>query len=256
MIAHKIKRDKILGIPVDYLTMDETVKIVDQAIQENDHIHHSVINAGKVISMHEDQQLFDSVTSADIINADGFGVVWASEKLGKPLPERVPGVDLMQQLVKRSAQKGYKAYFLGAEEEIVSRVVEKFKSEYGDKMIAGYRNGFFQQEDEEEIASEIVTSGANILFVGISSPKKELFLYRNRSILQNVNFVMGVGGSFDVMAGKVKRAPKWLQKIGLEGLARFVQEPKKMWRRFIVDNIRFLLLVFQYKRKSSKTISK
>ena len=239
----KRKRIYILNCPIDALTMQETLQLIDSAIKENKHLHQVVVNAAKLVKMQKDKDLYESVINADIINADGMAVVWASKILGKPLPERVTGIDLMQELVKLAYKRGYKIFFFGAKEEVVRKVVEKYSKEYSPEIIAGYRNGYYSEKEEPLIARQIAESGANILFVAISTPKKERFLYKYRNILKNVNFIMGVGGSFDVIAGKVKRAPKWMQKYGLEWFYRFLQEPKRMWKRAFVDNGKFLGLV-------------
>ena len=149
----------------------------------------------------------------------------------------------MEELVKRSFEKGYKCFFFGATEEVVTKLVNIYKMQYSEDIIAGFRNGYFVKEDEKKIARQIAESGANILFVAITSPKKEIFLNTNKKQLQNVNFIMGVGGSFDVISGKVKRAPLWMQNIGLEWFYRFLQEPKRMWKRYLVGNLKFIWLV-------------
>ncbi|MGK0308308.1 MAG: N-acetylglucosaminyldiphosphoundecaprenol N-acetyl-beta-D-mannosaminyltransferase, partial [Urechidicola sp.] len=218
-----------------------------EAIENNQHLHHVVVNAGKIVAMQSDEQLKESVNGSDLINADGQAVIWASKFLGKPLKERVAGIDLMTNLVKLASSKSYKIFFLGAKEEIVKKVVSVYSDKYSPNIIAGYRNGYFKKEDELVIAKQIANSGAQILFVAISSPVKEIFLYENKSSLKNLNFIMGVGGSFDVVAGKVKRAPLWMQKHGLEWFYRFLQEPKRMWKRYLVGNIKFLILVFKEK---------
>lgn len=227
--------------------MDETLSKVSEAIENNQHLHHVVVNAGKIVAMQSDEQLKESVNGSDLINADGQAVIWASKFLGKPLKERVAGIDLMTNLVKLASSKSYKIFFLGAKEEIVKKVVSVYSDKYSPNIIAGYRNGYFKKEDELAIAKQISDSGAQILFVAISSPVKEIFLYENKSSLKNLNFIMGVGGSFDVVAGKVKRAPLWMQKHGLEWFYRFLQEPKRMWKRYLVGNIKFLILVFKEK---------
>jgi N-acetylglucosaminyldiphosphoundecaprenol N-acetyl-beta-D-mannosaminyltransferase len=241
----KTNRIQILNCPIDKLTNAETLGLIDQAIQQNKQIHHTVVNAGKLVMMQTDPQLHKSVVEADLINADGMAVVWASKILGQPLPERVAGVDLMQSLVEMAFKKGYKAYFLGAKEEVVSEVVRKYSEQYSAEIIAGYRNGYFNESEELQIAQDIARSGANMLFVAISSPKKENFLYKYRHELKQVNFIMGVGGSFDVVAGKVNRAPVWMQKVGLEWFYRFAQEPRRMWKRYTVGNYRFIKLVMK-----------
>jgi len=223
--------------------MSETLALVDSIIKQKLSVHHALVNAGKIVSMQNDKQLYESVVNADLINADGQAVVWAAKILGKPLPERVAGIDLMENLVKSGYKNRYKIFFFGAKQEVVKRVVEVYSEKYSPAIIAGYRNGYYKPDEEEKIAGKIAESSANILFVGMSFPKKENFLYKNKEILKNVNFLMGVGGSFDVIAGMIKRAPFWMQKVGLEWLYRFIQEPKRMWKRYIIGNYKFLILV-------------
>ena len=171
------KRIHILNCPINALTMKETLNFIDSAIRNNSHIHHVVVNAAKLVKMQKDKELYESVISADIINADGMAVIWASKILGKLLPERVTGIDLMQELVKLAYKRGYKIFFFGASEEVVKEVVKKYSEKYSSKIIAGYRNGYYSEEEEPLIAKQIAESRANILFVAISSPKKEKFLY-------------------------------------------------------------------------------
>jgi len=229
------------------LTMDETVAYIDRAIQDGDHLNHVVLNAGKVVMMQEDTQLFNSVVSCDLINADGQSVVWAARFLGKKIPERVAGADLMQELVRLANEKGYKCFFFGAKEEVVKKVVSIYEEQYGSQIIAGYRNGYYSVDEEHLIAQEIAQSGTQLLFVAITSPKKENFLHEYRDILKDVNFTMGVGGTFDVIAGVTRRAPLWMQRTGMEWFYRFLQEPRRMWKRYLVGNAKFIKLVFREK---------
>jgi len=241
------KRVVLLGTPIDNLSMTETIDFIAAAIQGGHHLHHTVVNAGKIVAMQRDPQLRESVINADLINADGQGVVWASRVLGKPLKERVAGIDLMEELVRLASRNRYKVFFLGAKEAIVKSVVDHYSKLYSPDIIAGYRNGYFKKEEEPGIARAIAESGANILFVAISSPTKENFLYQNRETLHKVNFIMGVGGSFDVVSGLVKRAPRWMQRAGLEWLYRVGQEPRRMFKRYMVGNARFIALVLKVK---------
>ncbi len=238
-------RVHFLKTAVDNLTLSETLEVISEAISNRTQIHHVVINAAKIVSMQKDLVLRESVNSADLINADGQAVVWASKFLGQPLKERVAGIDLMQRLVCLASREKYKIFFLGAKEEIVTKVVETYSQKYSQDIIAGFRNGYFDKNEEEKVAEEIQNSGANILFVAISSPKKEKFLYYNKEKLSKINFVMGVGGSFDVVAGIVKRAPIWMQKTGFEWLYRLMQEPRRMWKRYLIGNSKFIFLVLK-----------
>lgn len=240
-------KSHLLNTQIHNLTMQETLQLVAKNIEEDKQIHHVVVNAGKLVSMQKDVQLRKSVNESDLINADGQAVVWASKFLGKPLKERVAGIDLMANLVAMAHEKGYKIFLFGAKETVVKEVAEIYGKQYSNDLVAGYRNGYFKPEEEQDIAQQIANSGAQMLFVAISSPVKENFLYNNREVLKKVNFVMGVGGSFDVISGKTKRAPQWMQKSGLEWFYRFLQEPKRMWKRYLIGNTKFILLVFKEK---------
>ena len=172
--------------------MDETLYVITNSIEKNKQIHHVVVNAAKIVALQTDFKLRESVNSFDLINADGQAVVWASRILGQPLKERVAGIDLMENLVALAHKKNYKVFFLGAKEQVVSKVVSMYSDKYSNDIIAGYRNGYFDENQEQDIAKQISQSGANILFVAISSPKKEFFLNQNKQFLKNVNFIMGV----------------------------------------------------------------
>ena len=148
-------------------------------------------------------------------------------------------------------QKQYKIYLFGAKEEVVSKVAAIYKQQYGESLVAGYRNGYFTKDEEAQIAKDIAASGAQILFVAITSPIKENFLYQNREALANVNMIMGVGGSFDVVAGITKRAPLWMQRSGLEWFYRLLQEPGRMWKRYLLGNFKFIVLVLTEKFKGN-----
>lgn len=240
----------ILNTKIHNLSTQETLDKIERAIEDKKQIHHVVVNAGKIVAMQTDMELQKSVNESDIINADGQSVVWASRFLGKPLKERVAGIDLMESLVKAAHIKKHKIFFLGAKEEVVKAVVEQYSEEFSPDIIAGYRNGYFDRTEEKKISEQISKSGANILFVAISSPTKENFLYRNKKVLNTVNFIMGVGGSFDVVSGKLKRAPVWMQNAGLEWFFRLAQEPKRMWKRYLIGNTKFILMVLKERFKS------
>lgn len=241
----------ILNTTIHNLSMKETLGLVSMAISQQKQIHHVVVNAGKIVAMQKDAALRKSVNESDIINADGQAVVWASKVLGKPLKERVAGIDLMEHLVEMAHEHNHKIFLLGAKEDVVQKVSEIYTSKYNSSIIAGYRNGYFTREEEPEIAQQIADSGAQMLFVAISSPIKENFLYNHRELLKEVPFVMGVGGSFDVVSGLTKRAPKWMQDAGLEWFYRFLQEPKRMWKRYLVGNSKFIWMVLKEKLKKN-----
>lgn len=235
-------RVTLLNCPIDALTMNETIALVEAAVREGRSIQHGCVDAGKLALMHGDPFLFRSVTESEIINGEGQLLVWISKLHRVSLPERVVGLELFENLLAVAQAHGYKVFLFGAREEVVRRVVEIVSERHGPGVIAGFRNGYYAPEDEEAIARQIAASGAQMLFVAMSSPKKELFLARHRDLLAAVNFRMGVGGSFDVVAGKVKRAPRWMQRVCLEWFFRFLQEPRQKWKVEVVDSFHFLYL--------------
>lgn len=239
-------RVRFMGVPVDSVTMDDTIRFIEQSIADGESIQHMAINSALILRMVEDVEMIKTLYGCEIINADGIGIVWASKFLGKTLPERVTGIDLMEALIDLAAQKGWKPYFLGAQEDVLLKTVEHYKKKYPQLEIAGWRNGYFTENEEQKIAEDIRDSGAHMLFVAISSPKKELFLGAWRNTMA-IPFCMGVGGSFDVISGKFKRAPMWVQKMGLEWAYRWKQEPKRMFRRNMVDMPKFMALVLVHK---------
>lgn len=240
---------ELFGIGVDNLTMQESIDVINKSIDSKQPIMHIVVNAAKLVNMQRDEELFQSIRNADLVNADGMAVVWASKVLGKPLKERVSGIDLFLNLVKNAQLRNETIFLLGAEEKVVRKVAETFKKDFGEGIIAGYHHGYFSKEDEDKLVKQIVDSKATYLYVAMSSPKKEIFLSRYKQELSSVGFIMGVGGSFDVISGKVKRAPLWMQKAGLEWFYRFLQEPKRMWKRSFIDNGKFIAMVVQEKFK-------
>ena len=234
-----MKTVKLFDCEVAALNMEETIEEIEHRIERREKTQHVVINAGKVVLMEKDEKLKEIIKTCPIINADGQSIVWASKLKGTPVPERVAGIDLMENLIELSARKGYKIYFFGAKEEVVKKVLEVYKEKYPNLNIAGYRNGYFTDADMPSIIEDMKNSKADILFVAFSSPKKEYWLAKYMDAI-DIPFCMGVGGSFDVIAGRTKRAPLWMQKSGLEWYYRFQQEPRRMFKRYLVGNIKFI----------------
>jgi N-acetylglucosaminyldiphosphoundecaprenol N-acetyl-beta-D-mannosaminyltransferase len=237
-------------VNIDSITMDETILLIGSRISQKIFTQHSVVNVSKLVHMRTDPELANSVRSCDIINIDGMGVVWGARFCGHIIPERVAGIDLFQQLLVMSAENSFPVFLLGATEEIVSKSSEVVSRQIPNLKIAGYHHGYFW-DNEQAVVEKIKASGARLLFVAITSPKKENFINKWRDQL-GVDFVMGVGGTFDVVAGKVKRAPKWMQNAGLEWLYRVLQEPGRMWKRYLITNTKFvyLLLKERFKEKT------
>jgi N-acetylglucosaminyldiphosphoundecaprenol N-acetyl-beta-D-mannosaminyltransferase len=231
-----------LDTPIDVLTMRETLDAAISAIATRKKITHVAINVAKLVRMRSEAQLRTDLTGADIIGIDGMGIVWGARLLGIAVPERVSGIDLMTGLLAECARQGFRPYFLGARPEVLAAAATAALRANPDLQIAGMHHGYFRRDEAQRLVAEINESKADCLFIGMPTPDKERFLAANRSALE-VPFVMGVGGSFDVMAGKVSRAPQWAQQFGLEWLFRALQEPRRMFWRYAETNTRFVLLL-------------
>lgn len=236
------RRIEMMGCYIDSLSMEETLARIEGFIASGKPRQHVVVNVDTLVKARRDPELRRVINACDLISADGMPVVWASWVLGKPLPERVAGVELFEAVMKRAAEKGWRVFLLGAHEEVVTKVKGVYEHRYPQIVIAGFRNGYWRAEQEDGVVEQIKSSRADVLFVAISSPKKEQFLgtYQSR---MGVAYSLGVGGAFDVAAGKVRRAPRWMQRAGLEWFFRFLQEPRRMFRRYFIDDTAFVGMV-------------
>lgn len=235
------QRITMMGCQVDNLTMEETLQTIDGFIQSGKPHQHVVVNVDKLVKAAHDAELRRIINECALINVDGMPVVWASRLLGKPLKERVAGVDLFEALMQRSSRTGWRVFLLGAREEVVSEVKRQYEIKYPGLTVCGYRNGYWKPEEEAGVVEQIRAAQADLLFVAISSPKKEHFLGQYQEHMK-IPFAMGVGGTFDVAVGRVKRAPVWMQKSGLEWFYRFLQEPRRMFRRYFIEDMAFVWL--------------
>jgi len=229
----------MMGCKMDNLTMEETLQRVEGFIADGSPHQHVVVNVDKLVKASRDPELRRIINECALINVDGMPVVWASRLLRRPIKERVAGVDLFEALMARAAEKGWRVFLLGAREEVVAAVKSTYEHKYRGLTVAGYRNGYWKPEEEAGVVEQIAAARADLLFVAISSPKKEHFLGQYQARMK-VPFAMGVGGTFDVAVGRVKRAPVWMQKSGLEWFYRFLQEPRRMFRRYFIDDMAFI----------------
>ena len=229
----------LFGLQIDALTMDQTVDTVRAMVANGGYHQHVSVNAAKVIAARDDPRLAEIIRQCDIVNADGMAVLWAGRILGARLPERVAGIDLFERLVHAAERDGRSVYFLGARREIVEEVANVFRARHPGLRIAGIRDGYW--DDDDQLVAEIHRARPDFLFVAIPSPRKEFWLFDHLNDL-GVRFAMGVGGSFDVVAGLTGRAPRIVQRVGLEWCWRLIQEPRRMWRRYLLGNLAFIRL--------------
>ena len=241
----------ICGIPVANLTEDEAVAAIDEMISKGGSHYAAVVNAAKIVAADRDEGLKQVLLDADLVTADGMSVVWASRLLGQPLKQRVTGIDLFERLVEHAAQRGLSVYFLGAQEESVRGTVARFKSQHSALKVAGYQNGYFAESEAVAIADAIKQSDADLLFVAMGSPAQEKWI-TSHIVRSGVRFALGVGGSFDHVSGLAVRAPRWMQRSGLEWLYRLIREPRRMWRRYLIGNSKFTSMVVSQRIRSRK----
>jgi N-acetylglucosaminyldiphosphoundecaprenol N-acetyl-beta-D-mannosaminyltransferase len=225
--------------------MDGTLARCEELIAAGRPAQHVAINAAKLVAMQRDPELREIVAACDLVSADGQAVVWASRLLGDPLPARVAGIDLMHELLGLSERKGYRVFVLGAKKDVLEQAAANAREMYPGLQLAGARDGYFDDDEAATVADEIRAAAPDILFVAMPSPKKEYWLARYGKLI-GVPFVMGVGGAVDVLAGQTRRAPRWLQRAGLEWLYRLLQEPRRMVGRYLIGNLRFCMLVLRH----------
>ncbi len=222
--------------------MAETLVRCEDLIARHEFAQHVAINAAKLVAMQHDPGLRRIIDACELVSADGQSVVWASRLLGDPLPERVAGIDLMQDLFALAERRGFRVFVLGAKAKVLEQAERRIMAKHPRLKLVGMRDGYFTEAEDAEVAEQVRSARPDILFVAISSPRKEYWLGRyGRTI--DVPFVMGVGGAIDVVAGITQRAPKPLQRLGLEWAYRLAQEPRRLWRRYAVTNIQFGVLL-------------
>lgn len=237
---------KILGVPVHPLTMNESVTVLEEKLQKKEQAFVVTANAEIIMMCQQDKEYNNIVSEqADLVLPDGAGAVWAGRYLGNEVPERVAGFDLYNQLLKLSADKGYKAYFFGGAPGVAEAAKNKAEELYPGVQIVGCRNGYFTEAEEEVIIKEINDVAPDMLFVALGAPKQEKWLVKYRNQLKP-RVLMGIGGSFDVLAGKMERAPKWMQEASLEWAFRLYKQPSRFMRMLALP--KFVLKVIFCKK--------
>jgi N-acetylglucosaminyldiphosphoundecaprenol N-acetyl-beta-D-mannosaminyltransferase len=234
------QRVRVLGVPLDAFTMDETVERIVRHVDEARPGCHLSVNAATLILARDDPSYFHWLEQADIAGADGQSVVWAARLLSDHGPERVTGIDLMERLLDVARVRDWGIYLLGARPAVVRRLAKRLTA--SGVRVVGHRDGYFGEDEADAVLEDVRRADAQLLFVGMPSPRKERFMI-DQARPAGVPFSIGVGGSFDVLAGLVRRAPRWMRFNGLEWLFRLAQEPGRLWRRNVTTNTRFVVLV-------------
>lgn len=239
----------ILDVPVNPLTMDETVAFLESKIVKEERAFVVTANA-EIIMMCQQDSRYNKIVgeTADLVLPDGAGAVWAGRHLGYKVPERVAGFDLYLRLMELSSQKGYKAFFFGSSPGVAEAAQAKLETMYPGVQVVGLRNGYFTEADVPQIIEAINESGADMLFCALGAPKQEYWIADHLSELKP-KVIMGIGGSFDVLAGKMERAPKWMQDASLEWAFRLYKQPSRFMRMMALPKFA-LKVIFQGEKKS------
>ncbi|CAM4371533.1 WecB/TagA/CpsF family glycosyltransferase [Paenibacillus alkaliterrae] len=239
----------IYGIPFSKLNMEETVQHLTTAIEERRPTHVITANPIMIMSAVDDAKYKAMIKRADLIVPDGAGVVWAAKYVGQPVAERVTGFDLMHRLLQEGEKRRWKAYLLGTSQEVIEAAAEKLQLQYPQVRIVGFRNGFFGPEQDGEVVEAIRQAAPDLLFVARGADTQEPWIVKFKQKL-GVPLIMGVGGSFDVVSGKLKRAPVIFQKLRLEWFYRLLQEPKRYKRMLVLP--KFVVKVVRDKENVTK----
>lgn len=222
---------KILNIGVDCVNLDEAMERIGGFIQEKSPHHIVTANPEIIYASNYNPELMTIVNHAALITADGAGVVWAAGQLGRPLKERVTGIDLVYRICEKAPEQGWKIFILGSAPGVADTAAENIRNAYPGIQIVGTQHGYFKPEEEPEIVEAIKTAAPDVLFVALGAPKQEMWISRYKETLQ-VPAMLGIGGSMDVLSGNVKRAPEIWQKMNLEWLYRLISQPSR-WRRML-----------------------
>lgn len=239
-------RVRVLGVSVDNVRMEQAVRACEEAIADKSKPHMiATANAEMIMAAQQDLELFDILARADLVVPDGAGVVWAARYKGSPLPERVAGYDLVQNLLKVAGEKGYRVFLLGGAPGIAEQAKNKALNLYPGLVVAGVQDGYFSPQQETEVFQAIKLANPDILLVALGVPRQEKWIAKNMAEL-NIALSIGVGGTFDVMAGTVTRAPVWMQRSNLEWLYRLLCQPQRAIRMLALP--RFVLCVVTGKK--------
>lgn len=239
-----MKQIEAFNIKFHPLTRTEFVSVIRENIEKGTRLVQFGVNSATVVDLGHDDIYRSVLKDIDLVNIDGMSVVWALRLFGYKITERVATPDLAHDILEMAALNGKSVYLFGAREDVISSCVINLHHQYPNLRIAGSRNGYFLPEEEQNIVEQINLVHPDILLLGMSSPHKEFFVNKNKDKLK-VKYILGVGGYFDILSGCTSRAPMWMQVTGLEWLFRLMQEPKRMWKRYLIGNFVFLWIVLK-----------
>lgn len=250
-----MSRIKFLNTEIDNLTMNEALDVIKSLIIQNKNSYVVTPNVDHIVQLEKDKELAMVYKNADLILTDGTPLIWMSKWMKTPIKEKISGSDLFPKLCELSAKQGYKMFFLGAAPGVAARAAQNLQLRFQNLQVIGtYSPPYkFEQNSSElhKIEEMIKNLKPDILVVGLGCPKQEKFIFHNKERL-GVPLSLGLGASFDFEAGRIKRAPKWMSNIGLEWLYRIMQDPKRLWKRYLVDDMKIIKIYFKYRRRKTE----
>lgn len=245
-----MSRIRFLNIEIDNLSMDESIEYIDKLIKRKKNSYVVTPNVDHIVKLENDMEFLEVYNNADLVLTDGMPLVWISKLLKTPIKEKVSGSDLFPKVCELADEKGYSIFLLGAAEGVAIKAAENLKNKYKNLNIVGTFSpsyGFEKSKSEiEEIIKKVNEAKPDILAVGLGAPKQEKFIYKYKNKL-NVPISLAIGASIDFEAGNIERAPKWMQKSGLEWFYRFLKEPKRMFNRYFIDDLKIIKVLIKYR---------
>ncbi len=246
----KMKKVQLLNTYVNNLSMDESINAVEKLIHKDEKSYVVAVNVDVIMKIESDSELKELTDKADIVLVDGKPLIWISKIHKRPIKAKISGSDLVPKLCELAAERGYTMYILGGADGIAERAKEKLEKNLpGIKIVGIYAPPFGFEKNEEEliqINGMISEAQPDLLITCFGCPKQEKFIYRNMD-KYDAKVSVSAGATVDFLAGNVKRAPKWMSEHGLEWFYRFLQEPKRMFKRYFVDDVKILKLVWKYR---------
>ncbi|MHC1733019.1 MAG: WecB/TagA/CpsF family glycosyltransferase [Bacteroidales bacterium] len=246
VIGSDLKQIDIFDIKINPLSRTDFLTIVESAIKEGKQIAQFGVNSATINDINRSEEFRTTINKADLVHIDGMSVVWALRSFGYSVPERVATPDLADGVLEMADREKMSLFLFGAKETILTLCKQRIEENYPNIRIVGIRNGYYKADEENDIFKMINDLKPDILFLGMSSPKKELFFESYRNNL-NARYILGVGGYFDIVSGLIKRAPRWMQNTGLEWFFRLMQEPRRLWKRYLIGIHQFFWLVTKEK---------
>lgn len=246
-----LNRMRFMNTYVDNVTMEMAVAHIEEFIKNREVGHVITPNVDQIVRIENDEYFKEICDNAELLLVDGTPLLWIARLYGRPIKQKICGSDLVPYLCDIAAQKGYAVFLLGAAEGVAAKAAENLKAKYPGLRVAGtYSPPYGFEKDEKEIHKinqMLFDSKADLLFVGMGVPKQDIFIYENMRTYQ-IPMSFSIGATIDFEAGVQKRAPEWINKIGMEWLYRLIHDPKRMFKRYIVDDMKIIWLAWKYRK--------